>query len=480
MYALSHDRLTVASTSLDKLFSNEDIPSNGHAAIRGALHLPEYQRPYRWDAQLVRELYQDILDHFAPENGNAAHDYYLGSIILHQQAADGRPRLNIIDGQQRLTSMALLCALAGMAPVPDLNFRAPESRQRIAANATALHSQVTRPFDLARINVTLVVTRSEDDAYRFFETQNSGGVRLTGADIIKAHHLRAIDKASQDDYAHRWEDMRALQGVLDSVMRARHWQSLQWRNLASQRLEPLVLRQQIVHELAQATGETSEDACFSQVRLRRTDAGWDGPDSIRYAMRQPLDAGVNTVHYLAQFHDLHTNWCSKTVPAPGSGFAHYYHVLVAQSDASPFLTRLYDCALCMYISQFGDSQVLEASLRLFRVVFSPRLENKKAVREATVQHFVREHPVLDWIASSYTHKQLMNYLKQFTYTVAPDHLGTRGGIKRRFVDIVLAALSIPMAPTEGEDVATMIAARFDTSVQAAIDKIVAAAAGVRT
>ena len=48
-----------------------------------------------------------------------------------------------------------------------------------------------------QIEFTLVITQSEDDAYQFFETQNTGGVRLSGPDIIKAHHLRAIDKPLQ-------------------------------------------------------------------------------------------------------------------------------------------------------------------------------------------------------------------------------------------------------------------------------------------
>lgn len=472
MHDHSSDRLTVASTSLHRLFNGESIPTSAQSPISGQLYLPEYQRPYRWDARLVAGLYEDILDHFA-EGKEQLHDYYLGSIILHQD--DGHaagPRLNIIDGQQRLTSMALLCALAGISPVPALGFRAPESRKNISANAAALREQVKRGFDLTRINVTLVVTRSEDDAYRFFETQNSGGVRLRGADIIKAHHLRAVDAPCQDDYARRWEGMQAMQDVLGSVMRSRHWQSLQWRDLASEKYAPLLLREQVVHELAHATGATGMDERFNQVRLGRSGEGWamratDG----QYAIRQPLNAGVNTIHYLTQFHELHRTWCAKDLPADANGFQRFYHALVAQSDASIFLTRLYDCALCMYISQFGPQQVLEASLRLFRVVFSPRLSNEKAVRESTAQRFASDHPVLDWIAASYTHEQLMIYLKNFTYTVAPQNLDTPNGIKRRFVDGVSQALDIKIPPLgEGEDFSTAVAASFDASLQAAIER----------
>lgn len=60
-------------------------------------------------------------------------------------------------------------------------------------------------FSPVDINFTLVVTDSEDKAYRFFETQNTGGVRLTGSDIIKTHYLRSIERHQQNDYARRWK-----------------------------------------------------------------------------------------------------------------------------------------------------------------------------------------------------------------------------------------------------------------------------------
>ena len=468
--------LVVASTSLHRLFSGESIPASDNSAIHGRLHLPEYQRSYRWDSRLVYDLYQDILAHFQGGPEREAYDYYLGSIILHQSSAHGDCRLNIIDGQQRLTSVALLCSLAGMSPVPDLRFRALKSQQRVLDNLAELRGQVNSAFDLARINVTLVVTRSEDDAYRFFETQNSGGVRLDGAAIIKAHHLRAIDPAHQDAYARSWENMKELPNALDSVMRGRHWQTLSWRSLASRDREPVLTRKQIVQELAYDTGDEKVDEKFNQVRLRHAGDGWQLQDeAARYAMRQPLDAGVNTVHFLQQFNDVHREWCNKDEPVNATPFQHYYFQLVAQSDASAFLTKLYDCALAMYVSQFGSNKLLEASLRLFRVVFSPRLSNERMVRESTVQRFVRDTPVLDWITSSYTHAQLMKHLTEFNYKVAPENLDTRKGVKRRFVDKVIATLAMDLRLGDDAQPAA-IASRYDAALQSAIIRIVPAPA----
>jgi uncharacterized protein with ParB-like and HNH nuclease domain len=73
---------------------------------RGKISLPEYQRPYKWTVAQFDRLLKD-LDHFVAQrhalapNANA---FYFGSIVLHQDAG----ALNITDGPQRLTSMAIL------------------------------------------------------------------------------------------------------------------------------------------------------------------------------------------------------------------------------------------------------------------------------------------------------------------------------------------------------------------------------------
>ena len=68
--------------------------------------IPEYQRPYSWEEDEVHTLFDDIW-HFSQEKGGSKRDasYFLGSIVsfdndMHEQ--------EIIDGQQRLTSLYLL------------------------------------------------------------------------------------------------------------------------------------------------------------------------------------------------------------------------------------------------------------------------------------------------------------------------------------------------------------------------------------
>jgi len=67
------------------------------------LRVPPYQREYAWTHEEVRQLYEDLTN--AKLEGK---DYFLGTIVtIH--TGDSNP-LEIVDGQQRLTSTAILLA----------------------------------------------------------------------------------------------------------------------------------------------------------------------------------------------------------------------------------------------------------------------------------------------------------------------------------------------------------------------------------
>jgi hypothetical protein len=67
--------------------------------------IPSYQRPYAWNKDQIIELIDDILDAF-PDPDEEHPDYFLGSIILIQKSK--KPQVEVVDGQQRLTTLTLL------------------------------------------------------------------------------------------------------------------------------------------------------------------------------------------------------------------------------------------------------------------------------------------------------------------------------------------------------------------------------------
>lgn len=67
-------------------------------------NIPEYQRGYKWSSQQIKQLLDDINEF--DTGGDAALFYCLQNITLVEKNAN----LNVVDGQQRLTTIALLLA----------------------------------------------------------------------------------------------------------------------------------------------------------------------------------------------------------------------------------------------------------------------------------------------------------------------------------------------------------------------------------
>jgi len=70
--------------------------------------VPSYQRPYSWTEDNAAELFDDLFD--AYQNKSSEDDsYFLGSLVLKKDPY--KPNSDIIDGQQRLTTITILLAI---------------------------------------------------------------------------------------------------------------------------------------------------------------------------------------------------------------------------------------------------------------------------------------------------------------------------------------------------------------------------------
>lgn len=101
-------------------------------------HIPEYQRLYRWKTDQCESLFRDVTGHLEDHNsdviGNVP-EYFLGNIVLVQR--DGSPNhYDIIDGQQRLTTLTIL-------------FSALHHVETDPAMRDALESRIKTPGDAA-------------------------------------------------------------------------------------------------------------------------------------------------------------------------------------------------------------------------------------------------------------------------------------------------------------------------------------------
>ena len=230
------------------------------------LNIPVYQRPYAWTTEQASELFDDL--HNAMNAGPDA-PYFLGSIVLVKESQD--PESFVVDGQQRLTTLAmLLCILRDLAAgendaaATDLDqfvrqagnqFTGAEDRSRLnlrdrdqeffgryvqeRGGTTDLvemdPSDFTDPQRLMFENVKIlrtalnkldpsvraafgifvvrhcylvVVTATDrDSAYRIFSVMNDRGLDLRPTDILKAEIIGNVQEPQTAAYARKWEDI---------------------------------------------------------------------------------------------------------------------------------------------------------------------------------------------------------------------------------------------------------------------------------
>ena len=80
-----------------------------------AFNIPDYQREFVWKADQVNQLWFDIFQHFqhntkADVLNTSPNAYFLGAIVVLQSNEDGVGKLDVIDGQQRLTTLTCIAA----------------------------------------------------------------------------------------------------------------------------------------------------------------------------------------------------------------------------------------------------------------------------------------------------------------------------------------------------------------------------------
>ncbi len=223
--------------------------------------IPDYQRPYAWGVEEAGQLLEDLSDALGRDEDEP---YFLGSVVLVKDPSG--PAADIIDGQQRITTVTDLLAVLrdlaadggiraslaakiiepgdpvmGLTPKPRLSLRErdraffrqfvqepgqidvlravkddglhTESQRNIRDNARTFHATLgfwedNRRDQLATMLMTrtflvTVTTPDLDNAHRIFSVMNSRGLDLSPTDIFKAQVIGAIGPLPHQSRGHR-------------------------------------------------------------------------------------------------------------------------------------------------------------------------------------------------------------------------------------------------------------------------------------
>ena len=171
------------------------------------LHIPSYQRPYKWKARSVNLLINDLKEIGEDKN---CKEYRLGTIIV----AANEEKLDIVDGQQRVVTLILL--LKALRRVGEqINFKIPQdlekedylrdsvTKESIIRNYTLIRSRFRRmgssliksvKVSLDKLSFVFVCVENVTEAFQIFDSQNYRGKKLNPHDLLKAFHLRCMSK----------------------------------------------------------------------------------------------------------------------------------------------------------------------------------------------------------------------------------------------------------------------------------------------
>lgn len=76
--------------------------------------VPRYQREYAWEKNEISEYFEDIIKQLSFSNGDVkSNDYFIGSILLTGDYNASGQKLEIVDGQQRLTTITIMLSALG-------------------------------------------------------------------------------------------------------------------------------------------------------------------------------------------------------------------------------------------------------------------------------------------------------------------------------------------------------------------------------
>ncbi len=177
------------------------------------LQLPNFQRPYRWTTANVLQLLEDIKRSQMEGKG----EYRIGTAIFY---GCWDKQLQIVDGQQRLTTILLIVQVLKKwerdrdTSLKELSFMAETSLQYPSHSVAAIRENydfianwlVDNTSDkgtefgqylLHNCKFTVIVVDDLSEAFQMFDTQNGRGKSLEAYNLLKAYHIRAMEQNTQ-------------------------------------------------------------------------------------------------------------------------------------------------------------------------------------------------------------------------------------------------------------------------------------------
>jgi len=245
--------------------------------------IPDFQRPYSWERDECVKLWDDIINFYEERKGNKGQNdqYFLGSIVLSPEIDksaepwETSEAWEVIDGQQRLTTLLLLikalhrhagtyveleeCYRIKNAKTGDWTDKlrvvsnamdddrtlledilshgekdTQKKKPKILDNYTILGEEISKWWGNKKGNTEVlenlisvllhktvllpICCDSEDDVLTLFEVINNRGKPLSDADIFKATLYRNTEESRQREFKEEWNALEEHDSLFRKLM----------------------------------------------------------------------------------------------------------------------------------------------------------------------------------------------------------------------------------------------------------------------
>ena len=366
------------------------------------LRIPSYQRPYKWSARSTNLLFIDTYKAFQ----NDLEEYRLGSVILQKDQSN---TYNIVDGQQRLTTLSILLYCLGDTDQSLLQEEYSElSTNAILTNHSILSRKTNelssneqsrfKNYLLEKCTTVQIVTDKEQEAFQFFDSQNSRGKALAPHDLLKSYHLRemtAEDESQKVNVISRWEAVN--QEDLSNLFKNYLYPLTQWYKgkhglgYSSSKIDAFK-GIDTTHVYNYALYHKASNLFIEQFNKNGHHELLASNSLNQFQLTQPLVAGKRFFDYILHYGQL-LEQIQKLIK---QSYAEYKNQIPRKGTGDTYIMQLFECSLLFFADRFGIESLNKSVLDYFYTwSYSLRLVMNAVYQETINKYATGKHDRLN-------------------------------------------------------------------------------------
>lgn len=208
--------LPLKEQSIDEIYNGNQV----------TYEVPIYQRNYAWEDDEISALIQDVYDAFIQRKNT----YFIGTLVSYHK---GDQVYEVIDGQQRLTTINLVLSALDINRKNKLTYRARKKSNETIKNIPLFENEekdngIISGYRFAKNAIKKIIPSEELESYKkyfqenvhiihynvprdidlnhYFEIMNSRGEQLEKHEIIKARLVEQLNEQDKVTFSQLWEN----------------------------------------------------------------------------------------------------------------------------------------------------------------------------------------------------------------------------------------------------------------------------------